>query len=181
MVNKNYEIIRTSYLFDDKWYSKKYLKGKSDNPIKHYVEIGYKGDFNPSPHFNNQWYLKKNPDVKNKGVIPLVHYILHGRKEGRLPNPSFNFEKLDEYNTILYSGLFDEEWFSKYYSLDKSRVNLVKYYVEDYLNYGLNPSPDFDSMWYLEKYDDVKKSKLNPFVHYIKYGKKEGRKPKWDK
>ena len=78
----------------------------------------------------------------------------------------------------ILDGLFDEEWFSKYYSINKSSVDLVKYYLNDYLNYGLNPSPDFDSMWYLEKYEDVKKAGINPFVHYIKYGKKEGRKPK---
>lgn len=181
MVNRNYETIKFSGLFDEKWYSQKYLNGKPDDPIKHYIDIGFKNNCNPSPQFDSAWYLEKNVDVKKAGVIPLLHYIKHGRKEGRLPNPSFNIEDVDEYSVILHSGLFDEEWFSNYYSIDRYSVNLVKYYFDDYLNYGLNPSPDFDSMWYLEKYGDVKRSGMNPFAHYIKYGKKEGRKPKWDK
>ena len=181
MVNEDYEIIKLSDFFDEQWYSQKYLNGKPDNPIKHYINIGCKNNCNPSPHFDTSWYLKEHPDVQESGMNPLVHYIQFGRKEGRSPSPSFNIKNVDDYTAILYSGLFDEEWFSNFYSLDKSSVNLVKYYFDDYLNYGLNPSPDFDSMWYLEKYDDVKKSGMNPFAHYIKHGKKEGRKPKWNK
>lgn len=181
MANGKYEIIKLSHLFDEKWYSKKYLKGKSDDPIKHYMTIGWKNNYNPSPQFNTSWYLEENKDVKKSGVNPFVHYIEFGRKESRLPNPTFNIKNVDDYTAILHSGLFDEKWFSKYYSINGSQVDLVKYYVNDYLNYGLNPSPDFDSMWYLEEYDDVKRSGRNPFAHYIKNGKKEGRKPKWNK
>ena len=181
MVKGDYEIIKLSHLFDEKWYSEQYLTDEPTDPIKHYIDIGCKENYNPSPLFDTAWYLKENPDVKRSGINPLVHYIKSGRKEGRLPNSAFNIKKLDEYTSILHSGLFDDEWFSKYYSIDRSDVDLVKYYVNDYLNYGLNPSPDFDTMWYLEEYPDIKESGINPFVHYIKNGKKEGRKPKWDK
>lgn len=181
MVEGNYEIIKLSHLFDETWYSQKYLNGKPDDPIKHYINIGCKNNYNPSPQFDTAWYLEKNDDVRKKGINPLVHYIKSGRKEKRLPNPSFDIKKVDDYTAILYSGLFDEEWFSEYYSINDPSVDLVMYYLNDYLNYGLNPSPDFDSIWYLEKYDDVKKSGMNPFAHYIKNGKKEGRKPKWNK
>ena len=181
MVKGNYEIIKLSHLFDENWYSKKYLNDKPSDPIKHYIEVGYKENYNPSPIFDTAWYLKEYPDIKKSGINPFVHYIKSGRKEGRLPNPTFNIKKLDDYATILYSGLFDDTWFSEYYSVNRFSVNLVKYYIDEYLNYGLNPSPDFDTMWYLEKYPDIKKSGINPFVHYIKNGQKEGRKPKWDK
>lgn len=178
MAERDYGVIKSSHLFDEKWYLQTYLENKPQDPIKHYVDVGCKNNCNPSRHFNTAWYLENNPDVKKSGMNPFVHYILHGKKEGRAPNASFDIDKLDDYAAIQHSGLFDEEWFSKYYSLNKSTVDLVQYYVNDYLNYGLNPSPDFDSMMYLEKYEDVKKSGMNPFVHYIKYGKKEGRKPK---
>lgn len=177
MANRDYEIIKRSHLFDEAWYSKEYLEGKPSDSIKHYLDIGYEKNYNPTPHFNTAWYLENNPDVKKSGMNPFVHFIMHGRKEGRVPSATFDIKKLDAYRTIQYSGLFDEEWFSKYYSLNWSSVDLVKYYINDYLNYGLNPSPDFDSIWYLERYDDVKRSGMNPFVHYIKYGKNEGRKP----
>lgn len=174
---EKYNIIKSSMLFNEKWYKDKYLKDNSEDPIQHYINIGYKNNFNPSPVFDTKWYLEDNPDVKKIGMNPLIHYILHGRKENRLPNPKFDIKSRNAYDIILYSGLFDEEWFHNYYSLDKS-VNPIIYYIDYYLIYGLNPSPDFDSIWYLEQNPKVKEIKMNPFVHYILHGKKEGRLPK---
>ena len=179
MARGYYEIIKLSRLFDEKWYAAQYLNNETDKAIKHYIDVGWEKNYNPSPQFNTSWYLESNNNVKKNGMNPFVHYIEYGRKEGRLPNPSFDIQKIDDYSAILHSGLFDEDWFSEYYSLNRNSVNLVVYYMTDYITYGLNPSPDFDSMWYLEKYEDVKKNGINPFVHYIKYGKKEGRLPKW--
>ena len=64
MVNGDYEIIKLSDFFDEKWYSQKYLNGKTDDPIKHYIDIGCKNNYNPSPHFDTLWYLEEHPDVK---------------------------------------------------------------------------------------------------------------------
>jgi hypothetical protein len=35
----------------------------------------------------------------------------------------------------------------------------------------------FDKYWYLEKYPDVRRSKMDPLIHYLKYGHLEGRDP----
>ena len=177
-VEKNFKIIKESMLFDEKWYVSQYLKSNENiNPIRHYITEGVKRNLNPSSFFNTKWYLENNDDVKKSGMNPFVHYILHGRKEGRLPNSSFNLENEDDYSVILYSGLFDIQWFNEFYSLKDTGVNVIKYYVDYYLCFGLNPSPNFDSLWYLENNDDVKKSGMNPFVHYILHGRKEGRLP----
>jgi len=40
--------------------------------------------------FDAQWYLDKNPDVKDAGIDPATHYLLHGAHEGR--NPSIFFD-----------------------------------------------------------------------------------------
>lgn len=178
MLDNTYNIIKSSNLFNEKWYIDTYLKNDPQDPIKHYLDKGCGDNLNPSPEFNTKWYLEVNNDVKKADINPFVHYILYGRKEGRLPNKTFDLKTKDSYNVILYSGLFDNEWFSKYYSLENTNVNLIKYYLNYYLIYGLNPSANFDSIWYLEKYPDVKKIGLNPFVHYILYGRKEGRFPK---
>lgn len=56
--------------------------------------------------------------------------------------------------------------------------NLVKEYYEGKkeMNYSMYV---FSKNWYLKKYNDVAKSayKDNPYGHYEKYGKREGRKP----
>lgn len=40
---------------------------------------------------------------------------------------------------------------------------------------GKTPGSTFDQNYYLNKYSDVKKSGINPLVHYTLYGKREGR------
>ena len=45
---------------------------------------------NPHPKFDAEWYLEKNPDVKEAKQNPLVHYMLFGHKEFRDPHPEFN-------------------------------------------------------------------------------------------
>lgn len=174
----NYRIIKSSFLLDKEWYAKQYLKDSNEDPIKHYVEKGVSENLNPSEDFDTKWYLEKYPAVKNEGYNPLVHYILYGRKEGRLPKEGFKLDTSNPYKVITHSGLFNSEWFAKYYSLEGTDVDLVKYYLDYCEVYGLNPSPDFDSVWYLDKYPDVKKNGYNPFVHYLLYGKEEGRIPK---
>lgn len=178
-INREYEIIESSGIFDKQWYTNKYLKENKEDPIKHYIVRGWRNNLNPSPEFDTEWYLRRYPDVKQNGINPLIHYILYGEKEGRLPYASFDpSNTTDPYVVILRSGRFDEEWFAKYYSLEGTNVNLIRYYIDYCIIYGLNPSNDFDSMRYLERYPDVKKNGINPFAHYILYGEKEGRKPK---
>jgi len=47
-----------------------------------------------------------------------------------------------------------------------------------YLLYGgfeqRDPGPHFSSSWYLSFYEDVRKSGINPLIHYLKYGRAKG-------
>jgi len=36
--------------------------------------------------FDGNYYLERNPDVKESKINPLVHYVLYGMYEGRFPN-----------------------------------------------------------------------------------------------
>ena len=82
----------------------------------------------------------------------------------------------EEYKIIQKSGMFCHDWFKINYNLDDG-IDLIEYYLIHSRKLGLNPSPHFDTKWYLENYLDVKNSDMNPFVHYIKYGIKENRYP----
>ena len=74
-----------------------------------------------------------------------------------------------DYYIIKKSGLFDKEWFKNNYDLSDS-VNPIKYYLRYGIEKGLNPSIDFDTLWYLNEYEDVRNSGMHPFVHYIRHG-----------
>lgn len=40
--------------------------------------------------FDREWYLVRNPDVRQVGIDPLAHYRRYGEAEGRFPSPWFN-------------------------------------------------------------------------------------------
>jgi len=85
-------LIAESGLFDEAWYTKRH-RAASTSPILHYVRFGAAAGFNPSPCFDTNWYLSKNPDVAASKINPLVHYIRHGAAEGRSPHPQFDTVK----------------------------------------------------------------------------------------
>ena len=79
------EITKNSRLFNEKWYKNNYQEVTLSklSAIEHFVTIGWKKGYNPSPEFDTLYYLNTYPDVKKANVNPLLHYILFGKKEGR--------------------------------------------------------------------------------------------------
>ena len=176
-LNEDYAIIKKSHMFDEEWFKNQYSLDDTINPILYYLKHGIEKGLNPSPEFDTIWYLKEYPSV-NGAYNPFVHYIKWGKNTGWLPkpNPIYLKHKI-EYFTILRSGLFDEEWFKNQYSLDDT-INPILYYLEYGIEKGLNPSTEFDTLWYLKEYPDVATNGYNPLFHYIKWGKNTGWFPK---
>lgn len=79
------KIIRKSNLFDANYYLHTYqdVKEADIDPIKHYVQHGWKEGRNPSEYFDTSYYLRENKDVANSKINPFAHYIMYGREEGR--------------------------------------------------------------------------------------------------
>ena len=76
----NYDLLKKSDLFDEKYYLEHNKDVKID-PIKHYLKFGWKEGRNPSAKFDGNKYLKERPDVKLAKICPLVHYIKFGKIE----------------------------------------------------------------------------------------------------
>lgn len=53
--------------------------------------------------------------------------------------------------------------------------NLLTHYCAKGWTIGYDPAQNFSTTRYLEAYADVAAAQINPFVHYITHGKKEGR------
>lgn len=79
----DYHCIANSKFFDRKWYLKKYkdVANKGVDPVKHYLELGWKEGRNPGPDFDTNKYLDYNIDVKNAKINPLLHYERNGKFE----------------------------------------------------------------------------------------------------
>ena len=69
---------------------------------------------------------------------------------------------------------FDEEFYLEQLQGEKPD-DLLEHYASIGVEKGLDPSPFFSTEYYLLKHEDVRKSAINPFEHYIFFGKKEGR------
>lgn len=91
-----------------------------------------------------------------------------------------------KFNRLLYAfGLSDERKFvaaqidREFYLLQKpilpSGTDPVEHYVTTGWKEGRDPSPWFSTRGYLERHADVRQSGLNPFFHYLKYGRSEMR------
>ena len=98
------------------------------------------------------------------------------------------------YNIIKKSNAFDERFYCDVYPdvkeygaknplrylfrfLATPLFHFVKHGVYD----GRSPVKFFDVKYYIENNPDVKDSNVNPYVHYLCYGKKEGRLPSGEK
>jgi hypothetical protein len=80
---------------------------------------------------------------------------------------------------IEKSGLFDAEWNPVQYLDIAEDKNFAREPARHYLKFGgfkgCNPGPDIGSAFYLGLYPDVRESGMNPLVHYLKFGKDQGR------
>ena len=54
------------------------------DPLRHFVQIGWREGRSPAPGFSVPYYLEANPDVAHAGINPFWHYLVAGRAEGRM-------------------------------------------------------------------------------------------------
>ncbi len=101
----DYYIIKDSKYFDYTWYQEHYLHNTDEDPIVHYLTVGWIKGYNPSVKFSTTQYLFSNPDVASSGMNPLVHYELYGRLENR-PVTSIDYESLPPYMKKMETRAF---------------------------------------------------------------------------
>lgn len=127
--------------------------------------------------FDPEWYLENNPDVAQTGADPVQHYLKYGAFEGRNPGPNF-----------------DSRWYLHTYAdVQKAGTNPLVHYLKQGKKEGRIPmsskvseieeanvslirsSGFFDAVLYLKNNPDVAMAKIDPLVHYLRYGGFEGR------
>ena len=71
--------------FNEAFYLWKYpdVAAQGIDPMRHYLEHGWREGRDPCESFSTQGYLAHNPDVRAAGVNPLVHFWDTGLAEGR--------------------------------------------------------------------------------------------------
>ena len=84
-----------------------------------------------------------------------------------------------EIKRIKNSGLFDGRFYLSMYKDVRASRFWSKNPELHYLVFGASefrkPSKAFDTKWYVENYEDVAQSEINPLLHFISHGEREGR------
>lgn len=189
-----------SVYFDATYYINTYLDGSLDeDPVEHYLNVGWRKDFAPNPYFSPSWYLSNNADVAEAGVEPLWHYVMFGWREGRAPSPYFDIgyyldtnpdvrtagvEPLLHYLAFGYAeesrypnAFFDGQWYRSRYMQDLAdQKHPLLHYISTGVARGYRPGPNFDPRYYLSSNPDIPRT-VEPLAHFLCHGRFEQRKP----
>lgn len=153
------DLIRNSPLFDAQWYAEHYPEAVVDghDPFTHFLEHGVHGN-DPSPYFSSAWYLEQSDDVRTAGINPLGHYLRFGHSEARSPHP-----------------VFDVDWYRRHYLNGSSEIEPVGHYLAVGHLQAPQPHALFDCADYLDRYPDLRGAGVDPYLHWLKHGRAEGR------
>lgn len=186
------KIIKDSGMFDLKYYLFEYpdVRKADVDPINHYIEFGVNERKNPSAEFSTSFYIEAYNDVESSKINPLVHYILYGQKENRiclapgnesidkLKNEEENHNIITKENNIDSKSVFNQiiDYIERYFEVEEAlTVDNLILYVRTIDTTNIFIPNIFDAKFYLEVYKDLSKNNVNPLLHYLKHGMKEGR------
>lgn len=179
--------------FDAEYYLRESpdVASAGEDPLDHFLRVGWQEGRNPSPAFNTIFYLAQNPDVAASGINPLHHYVVGGRAEGRAGHPSELPEPagpgdasapaddgLAEARAVIGDHFEPAFYLDQHPDIAATGMDPLAHYLHYGWKEGRNPSPDFDSAFYLDQYPDVARAGTNPLMHFLFVGRHEGRFPR---
>jgi hypothetical protein len=151
-----------NWLFDVPYYRKIAGLRHNDDALSHYLRHGRAAGLSPNPLFDAAFYAAQIPLLTACNVDPLVHYLQS--------RPSLEFDPHPLFSTKYYAQRHLRVADSS--KLDKP---LLVYYLLNGARDRSSPHPTFSARAYLDRYPDVAASGMNPLVHYVCFGKSEGR------
>lgn len=142
------------------------------NPLLHFCRHGWQESRHPSEEFDLEWYAATHLADVAGTVNPLQHYL----SVGRAANLEVRPVRDPEVDAIHEAGVFDAAWYLQRYP-DLEGVDPLRHYLRHGASEGRDPSPLFDSSYYLENNPDVAREGNNPLLHFCRSGWKELRNP----
>lgn len=149
-----YELLRL-YFDEENYFSENEKKVTYVNPLEHYLKVGYLEDRNVSALFDKVYYEELCPESKIYSDS-FLHFVNEGELNKSLFHPLFDYEYYDYACRESATSLFHKRPYADF--LLRSQKEFV------------SPCRLFDGEFYLSENLDVKKSDVNPFLHYVKNG-----------
>jgi glycosyltransferase involved in cell wall biosynthesis len=139
------------------------------DPLEAHLAYKWRDGARAVVDFDDRHYHAVYRDVGDSGQPPLVHFIETGRAEGRMGSR----EAIEEAVSAI-KGSFDEAFY-----LNQGDIHPYLDPIHDYVTTGWrtgrSPHPDFSPAYYLRRYPDIQRLGVEPFGHFVRYGKHEGR------
>lgn len=144
------------------------------DPVRHYLEQGWREGRDPAPWFSVSRYLETHRDVADAGEEPLGHYLRRGARDGRQVFPS---RRAAEYRRA-HGRAWTFEPPPPPRTPPKPQVSL-----------GPGPgatvdegerrlvAAEFDAEFYFQAYPDLNGTGCDPLEHFLTHGWREGRDP----
>jgi hypothetical protein len=159
-----------------------------DGPLSHYIKQGEKEGNSPVEYFSPNWWRATYGLGSGEFKTAFENYLRNHRNTSPCDDYDFIrkscFRNDDEYQKILKdsgrtrNGLLDFDF------INRQNIGQVK--APDPIcvflrlsgeGFDVSPSPFFDPRFYLENNRDVASAGVSPFIHFIKDGLFERRKP----
>lgn len=148
-------------LFHSEWFARRHPDELDGLPAAFaYAASPRRATLSPHPFFLPHYYLERNPDVAASPGEAFQHFRQHGEREHRQVHPLIDLAWMAGQMPEL---LQDERWLSRY--------------ATDPTLFHLSPHALFDTAHYLAHSPDVGAAKINPLLHYLVWGWREGRSP----
>jgi glycosyltransferase involved in cell wall biosynthesis len=167
------------------------------DPVRHYVEQGWRLGVAPSPLFDGEFYLSQVAAAAPGGRDPLTHYLQNERHSGNRPHPLFDpvyyrerYPDAAELGPLAHyaqrggrqgykpCAVFDGVF---YLSRHAHEISAGETPLAHYLRVGmasdLMPNPLFDPRYYRKYHPETASSGLSPLLHYLRIGEARGYKP----
>lgn len=163
------QLIEENELFDDEYYNQNYPYAfeKNSNLLDHYINEGYLDNLNPSEYFNTKFYMQYE-DVAESKMNPLIFHVLYDLGSQRKLTDQITSDDIKEaVNKIRKANYFDSDFYYKQIpQLKNTNIDPLMHYVYIGYKYNLNPSNNFNTQYYTQKYlTDT--PDINPLVHYV--------------
>ena len=149
------------------------------DPIRHYMQSGWREGRDPAPWFSTAAYLKAYPEVAKAGWNPLHHYLSLGRREGRdvvrsawadeylLARARRGIEPAWSFEALLGGPSADEAAPADVVTRDATERRRERALAE----------AEFDAAYYASANPDVIEAGADPLGHFLSIGWREGRDP----
>ena len=99
-------------LFDEDFYLSNFPEKNIENPLNHYLTVGWKDGLNPSCLFDTSGYINNYEDVADSGMNPLVYYCLYDWNSDRKVNFNLSLSELKDFRKTVYiECLFDDNYY----------------------------------------------------------------------